>query len=547
MQARAPFNRLIGELAPQGPTLLDWLVSAPGSRNTTCSQFFFRCCGLLLARELMERGAPLETVITDSPAQAVLLRSLSPAPEVVLAPSLVPQGFLRRPAVRALSDLALGLWAWAWARLTRPRARPLPDTPLLLLDAFLGSGDPDYDHYYPGLLESLDSTERRSVVFAVTVAGVGFGGMPRVFVRLRRARRHLLPREDYLGLGDYFTAWARALKTAALPLKPAHFEGFAVASLAREELSCLASFDQILSAFLNERFVARLAAAGVRVRTVVDWFENQAVDKGLNAGFRRFYPTSRHLGYLGFLTSPLYLCPSPIPAERLAGALPKELRGIGPGSAEILLEFLPEAPFAPAPAFRYRQAFDPGPPLPADASFTVLLSLPMPLDDCRNILRLTASILDRLPQDITIFVKRHPLVRTATLRQTFPDGWPERLMFAEGSFDEVVRRCHLLVSVTSGTSLEALARGIPVVIVGNPGGLTWDPVPAFHDADMHRLIHAADALLEAILEHRRADPERTARHREAGRAFRQRYFTPVTRRTVREFLGFDADDAPETH
>lgn len=548
MQARAPFNRLIGELAPQGQVLLDWLVSAPGSRNTTCSQFFFRCCGLLLARELMERGAPPETVVTDSPAQAALLRSLSPAPEVVLAPPLVRQGLLRRPAVRALSDLALGLWAWAWARLTRPLARPLPDAPLLLLDAFLGSSDPDYDHYYPGLLDSLDAAERRGVVFAVTVAGVGFGGMPQVFARLRRAKRHLLPREDFLGLGDYFAAWVRALKTARLRLKPARFEGFAVAALAREELSDLTSFDQILSAFLNERFPARMAKAGLRVRTVVDWFENQAVDKGFNAGFRRSYPDARHLGYLGFLTSPLYLCPSPIAAERLAGALPRELRGIGPGSAEILLEFLPDAPFAPGPAFRYRQAFDPGPALPADAPFTVLLSLPMLLDDCRNILRLTASILDRLPRDVTLLVKRHPLVCEAALRQTFPGGWPERFVFAEGSFDAVVRRCRLLVSVTSGTSLEALARGIPVVIVGNPGGLTWDPVPAFHDADMHRLVHTADALLEAILEHRRADPQRSALHREAGKAFRQHYFTPVTRRTVRELLGLDVDgDAAQTH
>lgn len=546
MQAREPFNRLIEELAPEGGKALDWLVTAPGSRNTMTSHFFFRCCGLLLVRTLQERGESLEAVITDSPAQAGLLRALipttGPAPKVLLEPPLVPERFSRWRALKVLSDLALGVWTWTCARLTRPLARPLPGGPFTLIDTFLGIGDPDHDHYYPGLLDSLDQEERRDIIFAVTVAGVGFRGMLRVFVRLRRARRHLLPREDFLGLGDYFAAWLRAVKTARLPLKTALFEGFDVAPLAREELARLTSFDQTMAAFLNERFPARMAKADARVRTVVDWFENQAVDKGFNAGFLHSYPKARRLGYLGFLTSPFYLCQSPIPIERQSGVLPGELRGIGPGSSEILLEFLPNMPFAPAPAFRYRQSFDAEGFMGAPFPFTVLLSLPMLMADCQSILSVAADIVDRLPGDVLVLVKRHPLVSESALRQNFSSNWPERLVFVEGTFNEAITRCRLLVSVTSGTSLEAIARGIPVIIVGNARGLTWDPVPASYDGDMHRVVYSAEALLAAILDHRQASPERIEQNCTAGKAFRERYLTPVSWETVREFLGLDATD-----
>ncbi|MEA5089413.1 hypothetical protein [Solidesulfovibrio sp.] len=545
MDAREPFLRLIGDMAPGGAAALDWFATAPGARNTLCSQFFFRCCGLLLVRELARRGESPETVTTDSPAQALLLSALFTqrprAPEILTAAPAGSRKHLRPPYAVALADLALCLWTWTWARLTRSRARPLPDdAPLLLLDTFLAAGDPDHDHYYPGLLEHLDDDARRRTVFAATVAGVGFAGLPGVFSRLRRARRNLLPREDFLTLGDCFAAWRRALKTAQLPLAPARFEGMDVATLAREELSRLTAFDGILGAFLNERFAFRLAAAGVRLATVVDWFENQAVDKGFNAGFRRYFPKARHLGYLGFLTSPLYLCQSPSPAEERAGVLPGELRGIGPGSAEIMSEFLPEKPFAPAPAFRYRKALEASDSPPPRKPFTVLVSLPLPMADSVGVLRAVVAILDQLPVDVSVLVKRHPLVAEASLRHALGLPWPRRLQCVDGTFDTCIRRSHVQVSLTSSTSLEAVARGVPVIIVANARGLTWNPVPASCAPCLHRLVRSPQALLAAILELHGQGPEQARLRQEAGKVFRERYFTPVSRETVHAFLGLSA-------
>ena len=552
MQARGPFNRLICTLTPKGDTALDWLASAPGGRNPFVSNFFLRCCGLQLTRELLHRGYPLECVVTDSPAQARLLRALpgtaQPALDVRVEPPLGPAKFWRRPVVTVLLDLLLCLWIWAWARLTRPLtrplARPLPDAPLTLIDTFLGQADPSYDHYYPGLLEQLTSRERRNVVFVATVAGVGFGAMPGVLFRLRKAERNIMVREDYLHVADIFSAWLRALKTGRLQLGPGLFDGVDVAPLAREELRRLTAFDALMGAFLSERFAARLAQAGVRVGTVINWFENQAVDKGFNAGFARQYPIARHLGYLGFLTSPFFLCLSPIAAEHAAKVLPKTLCGIGPGSAGTLLEFLPDMPFEPAPAFRYRKSLNPMSPAGASAPFTVLLSLPMPMPHCLAVLHATAAILDRLPPQVVVEVKRHPLISEDTLRQAFNGQWPERFVFVDGAFDEVLKHCHVIVSMTSGTVLEALALAVPTIIVTNPYGLTWDPVPAAFDSELHCLAATPDDLLLALLHHLHPDSEAAARRQADGLRFRERYFTPVTRETVARFLGLETPDAP---
>ena len=58
-------------------------------------------------------------------------------------------------------------------------------------------------------------------------------------------------------------------------------------------------------AILNYLFVKRLKEEGIKVTLMIDWYENQVNDRGLDVGFRKFYPDTWIVGYQGFIAPPL--------------------------------------------------------------------------------------------------------------------------------------------------------------------------------------------------------------------------------------------------
>ena len=55
------------------------------------------------------------------------------------------------------------------------------------------------------------------------------------------------------------------------------------------------------------------------------------------------------------------------------------------------------------------------------------------------------------------------------------EEWPREFIFKEGDFHAVVEKCDLLVTNASSVSLEALAKGVPVIIVSPQNGVVQNP------------------------------------------------------------------------
>lgn len=86
--------------------------------------------------------------------------------------------------------------------------------------------------------------------------------------------------------------------------------------------------------------------------------------------------------------------------------------------------------------------------------------------------------------------------------------------------------------------METLAKGIPVIVVGNNSGLTHNPIPETITSDIWRLCHTPQAIADAIQFYQTHGAEKIKEHEEAGKRIREEYFEPVTREGVREFLGW---------
>ncbi len=85
--------------------------------------------------------------------------------------------------------------------------------------------------------------------------------------------------------------------------------------------------------------------------------------------------------------------------------------------------------------------------------------------------------------------------------------------------------------------METLAKGIPVIIVGNSHGLTQNPIPETITDEIWRLCYSPQEVANAIQFYQTSSPEKIKEHEKIGKRIREEYFEPVTKEGGREFLG----------
>lgn len=106
-----------------------------------------------------------------------------------------------------------------------------------------------------------------------------------------------------------------------------------------------------------------------------------------------------------------------------------------------------------------------------------------------------------------------------------------------GDFNDCVEKSDLLISSASSACMETLAKGIPVIIIGNSHGLTHNPVPETITGDIWRLCYTTNEIAKAIQFYKSRAHEKIKEHEALGRRIREEYFEPVTGEGVRRFLG----------
>ena len=543
LEARQSFNALVSRLSlPHGDSI-DWWVTPVASRNVFSCALFLRCCQLLLAVRAVESGT-VDEIVVESPGLAAVLREtladLHPRVSVRTRQSAVlwRAGMLAGMCYRMAAAGFHALGQIICSRLFRNASRPVPPAPCVLVDTFIyrDSFRHGYrDRHYPGLLECLTEEQRRQVCFLPTYYKIK--NYAWLFRALRNSNVNFLLKEDWLRLGDYLYALTHPYRLLRFTVGKCDFEGMNVAPMVNEALYQSFAASGSIEGLLRYRLALRLGESRVPVSKVIDWFENQEIDHGSNAGFRRYLPQARVTGYQGFVFSPHYLCMFPTHDEMRFELIPHRVAVMGPALVQPAREFCPELEVCVAPALRYSGLWRESRPRTGREEFRILVALPLMADECDAVLELVAAAVADFPRDEggrwRLRVKRHPAMdagggKTESLIAQF-----ER---ADGDFDELLAESDVLVSGASSVCVQAVAHGIPVAVLGNPRGITFNPIPEGIDRELWTLCHTPGQLAAALRGYVRRDEGTIARHQALGRTVRERYFAPVTREAVVSLL-----------
>ena len=531
------YNELIESISNKNRKNIDWWMSSISSRNTFSSTLFHYLSCLVFVKYLLEHGEKISRIGTDSRAfQRIVQRYLNfegMKIKVTLNLSLREKAkVFIKPFYYAFFIPLKFLLQYILTPNKRIHIKKPPSFPLILIDTFILPEFIDCDRYYPSLLEFIDKDELEKVFFVPFLYGFNISGYY-VAIKELRKKSNLIFKEDFLKLKDYLYAWCYIFRINKIKIGKYHFDCFDVTSLIREELLVLRGYYATFAGLLNFCFAKRLKKAGIKVKLIINWFENQSTDKGFNAGFRRYYPNVKCKGYQGWITSPYFLCIYPTKEEKKAKVIPHQVAVIGSGFIEPVRKFCPDLDVRVAPAFRFQGVWKKRRCYPDKDIFRVLIGLPIMLDESRHILSLTALAANMSNDSVHYWIKPHPAVSPVSFKKILGTQWPEKFEIITGDFNEWVEKSNLLISSASSICLETIAKGIPVIVVGNQFGLTHNPIPESVDTDIYRICFNAEEIGETI------EYYKDKSNREfvlAGRKTRKAYFEPLTQEGIDSFL-----------
>ena len=219
------------------------------------------------------------------------------------------------------------------------------------------------------------------------------------------------------------------------------------------------NWDKLIS-ILNYRFAKNLRSKNIKLKKVIDWFENTTVDKGWNFGFRKFFPKTITLGYQSYTLYRQFMCKHPSNAEHLYKVIPNEIVVIGKAYKKARKEFCNRIKVSVGPALRFDHLFSYK--LSLKRKYNILVSLNLDLIESRKIL--TSAINTKCGQSgRKIFVKSHPLMPLSKIMHK--ELIPKNFVELKGDFFKVVRNSRIIISAGISSSIvESFACGFAILM-----------------------------------------------------------------------------------
>ena len=532
----AAYAGVIRQLSRANRESVDWWVTPVASRNEYKDPLFHYCCGLAVLRKKIGDGVGLETVLVDNKEIGDIVQRYF---DLIGYPALVQR---RMPGLMVTvrnrwASLKQKLGFFRRIILVRLSCDELPSYPnqLVLIDTFSIPGCEAEDRYYGSFYERLSAEDRQRVRWVPHFVGLHARNTAAHLGKLLELGRKYIIKEKLLGFTDYFFIWFHLNRVRRLKVPELYLFEFRVSELVRRLIRSPWDIEESFSGLLNYRFARRLQQLQAKPVIIIDWFENQPVDKGWNLGFRSYFPEVHTIGYQGSYSDQ--------PRDRLsreeinAGAGPEEIRvmgrGLMPPDTEVVEKDLK---WSISPAFRYEwlsrhrissdeQNVD---------SRVILVLLPIETLTARYLVDCVAEAADRLESGVEFQVKPHP----ASSRELLDYCKAVNKHNFEVLSDVLNLRddsSHVVIcGGISTTPLEALAIGKKLVFIEVPGYRHQTPRLKVDAGENYVCVENSAGLVQVLNEdslwHQSTDAISIA-----GK-IKEMYFEPVTEKGVREFV-----------
>jgi len=392
------------------------------------------------------------------------------------------------------------------------------------------------DRYYSGIQDYVDEDLQSRLFWIPTI--LSKFSRKQLKSIWKNSSERIIYKHDLLCVGDYFSA-LYCMMAPGLPKKlKAEIRGLDVTSFVLKEYKLKKYSNSLFEGLLNYRFVRGLKKRGVDISLLIDWNENQPIDKGLIKGVHDFYPEIKVKGYQGYIISTEYnFYIQPTDFEIKNGVIPDEICVVGKALENRINKFTDKIKVTTAPAFRFQGVFKNYEKI-SDGTKKILVALPIGVNESYDILTIVSKALFLLEKEkkFQLLIKPHPVLNVDKLKKAMGSMWNKGFKMVNGDFNELVSQMDLLIGSTSTTLLETLTRGVPVIVVGSQNGITQNPIPYSVDKRVWRLCYTEEDLAASANHYLKASDQERILYIKIGNEIRCHYFEPVEERGVEKFL-----------
>jgi len=534
VSVRKEYTDYVGELSKANKLSgLDWLVNVT-CRNPYQTKIFDNFCKLKLLELCIERGIDFDEVLVTDQGMYDAVIDLFKNYDVLLTVKLIASKsnksiflFVRRIVV----SLYIILISFMVPRFFVKQEKKVPSQSIIYLDTYIKASDFSregifIDNYYSGILDNVPKKMLPKIWYIPTIYSlITFSELKWIIEKSRKSRSNFMIMEEWLKFSDYIYAFYMSFflprKIKKIPL----YRDINVANLIFQDLSLDMFSPGLIRTILIYKFIFRLKNNGVKIEKVVDWNENQVVDRALNLAIREFYPSTSIIGYQGYIVSEHYVSHSPAPYEIEAGTVPDRLCVVSSKLVERKKEFYKDQNISVAPAFRFQKIINHtvGEGIKKDL---VLLALPYHL----NISEMIIDVCFEWHQlhNVNFIVKMHPATTEESLLNKISNLNHDCFKFKTVPLCELFDHTSLMISSDSSACFEAVSHGVHVIIIGNRTGATSNPLASIVDSSYWDICYESSCMQEVF--------EKNTDHCSLDLAS---LLTPVTEDSVMEFLEYN--------
>jgi len=521
------YNKIVQEITKYNQNNLDWWVTSAANRNPFVSISFKKYCDNITSEDINEN---IRTNIASNCYRNYVIRCGNYFNRYILYTKIIIKKY-----IYFFYEILKRIVQLIVSRITK-NIDIEHSAPLILIDVFAIPGFYSKDRYYNGLWEKLSNDEKSCTYFVPTIANTKIKDYYTAYNAIRNSGRNVLIKEDFLNISDVFYALLHFFRLRNLKLPTIIENGVDIVNPIKEELKRNVLITPAIEGILNYRFIRRLKKNNIELRLVVDWWESQALDKGMHLALHHYYPDVPVIGYLGYAPRDLELQLFPTEYEKKAHVIPKVIGVIGDGFVESIKRYYPQQVVVNAPAFRFQHLWEEK-ESKNDHKPSILVALTVLQKESYYIIKMIKNSLQLLNKsNLDILIKPHPSMTIDSMKKGLGSDWPNEFKIIQGPTEEYILAAKILVTGMSSIALESLAVGKPVIVIENPEDLPLIPIPDDIPMDMWRYCSGELELFDALKYFINIEPDDQEKFKEMGKIIREKYFEPVTRNGVQKFL-----------
>jgi len=526
-QVRYEFDQYIGKLASENSLNgIDWFLETT-CRNTFASDLHNRFCQIALISELIESGEGIDEILLDDKCMKSAVSGFLENND--LKTKITQQGRSSR-IIKSIKNFCKSFYLILnhiiWPKVIRRNQRPIGEIVFLENFLFIDSFDERnrlIDRNYPGFFEYYDQKKRGEVWYLSVINGLKHPGQWISLLRaISKSDEQIVIMEDYLYLKDYLDAF---LASFLLPMKIKNipkWRGIDVSEIVFDEARREIGGYSLIINILYFKSFARIKEAGINPKLIIDWHENQTIDRALNLGMSKNFPQALRKGYQGFLVSDFYSSLTPTVYERDNNLLPNEIFVISEKLIKRRKKYSNEFVIRLAPAFRYQRAMNFS-NLNKNYPKDILVALPMLFSEANQLLELVLD--SQMSKETKIIVKKHPTITKHELLANVVLAKDERLNFTDDDLTDLFHESILFVTMTSSAAIEAVSCQTYVAIIANRNNATANPLEHIVEPNYWRLCYTPNCI-DLAYKHAKVNSVSN----------KTNYLVPLSERTFAEFI-----------